>query len=134
MRRVLATQAADDARCDENLTPGQRAAARVAQAGGSWTFVFVFLGVIALWICLNTVGWSRHWDVYPFILLNLVLSVLAAVQAPLIMMSQNRDQDRDRRHAEAEFRSSVRAEILLEHLTTEIEDLRRRLDGPSTHA
>jgi uncharacterized membrane protein len=132
VRQVLTTQAADDARCDEQLRAGQRAADRVTRGGGSWTFIFVFLGAIAVWICLNSFAWSRHWDPYPFILLNLVLSVLAAVQAPLIMMSQNRDQARDRRHAEAEFRSSVRAEILLDHLTTEIEDIRRLLDDSPT--
>jgi len=126
---VLATQAAADARHEQGLTVGERAADRVARTAGSWRFVFVFLGMIGLWIGLNTVAWARHWDAYPFILLNFVISVLTAVQAPLIMMSQNRDQDRDREHAEAEFQTSVRAEVLLEHLTAEVEEIKRLVDG-----
>jgi uncharacterized membrane protein len=126
---VLATQEAADAQREEGMTLGDRAADRVARAAGSWRFVFTFLGTIALWVGVNSVAWARHWDAYPFILLNFVISVLTAVQAPLIMMSQNRDQDRDREHAEAEFRTSVRAEVLLEHLTAEVEDIKRLVGG-----
>lgn len=132
VREVLATQAAADAQREGQLSLGDRAADRVARWAGSWAFLFAFLGTIALWIGLNTVAWSRHWDIYPFILLNFVISVLTAVQAPLIMMSQNRDQDRDRQHSEAEFRTSVRAEILLEHLTAEIEEVKLVLGDRST--
>ena len=126
---VLATQHEADARREQQLTLGERAADHVARVAGSWRFVFTFLGTIALWIGVNSVAWARHWDAYPFILLNFAISVLTAVQAPLIMMSQNRDQDRDREHAEAEFRTSVRAEVLLEHLTAEVEDIKRLVGG-----
>lgn len=83
--------------------------------------------MVALWIAINTFAWISHWDGYPFILLNLVLSVLAAVQAPVIMMSQNRDQAHDRLHNENDYRTNVRAEILMEHLTAEVEEIKQLL-------
>ena len=92
VREVLATQAAVDALREEHLTFGERAADRLAAVAGSWTFIFTFLGVLALWIALNASAWVDRWDAYPFILLNLLLSILAAVPAPVIMMSQKRDQ------------------------------------------
>ena len=69
----------------------------------------------------------NHWDSYPFILLNLALSVLAAVQAPVIMMSQNRDAARDRLHSQSDYRTSLKAEILMEHLTEEAEEIKQML-------
>jgi uncharacterized membrane protein len=128
VREVLATQAAVDALREEHLTFGERAADRLAAVAGSWTFIFAFLGVLVLWIALNTFAWIDRWDAYPFILLNLLLSILAAVQAPVIIMSQNRDQARDRLHSESDYRSSVKAEILLEHLTTEVEEIKLLLE------
>jgi uncharacterized membrane protein len=129
VREVLATQAAVDALREEHLTFGERAADRLAAVAGSWTFIFTFLGVLALWITLNALAWVDRWDAYPFILLNLLLSILAAVQAPVIMMSQNRDQARDRLHSESDYRSSIKAEILMEHLTTEVEEIKQLLEG-----
>lgn len=128
VREVLATQAAVDALREEHLTSGERAADRLAAVAGSWTFIFAFLGVVALWIAINALAWISRWDGYPFILLNLILSILAAVQAPVIMMSQNRDQARDRLHSESDYRSSVKAEILMEHLTTEVEEIKLLLE------
>ncbi len=78
VREVLATQAAVDALREEHLTFGERAADRLAAVAGSWTFIFTFLGVLALWIGLNAFAWTNRWDPYPFILLNLLLSILAA--------------------------------------------------------
>jgi len=78
------------------LTRGERVAIAVAQIVGSWTFIIVQSLFLAAWIVLNVVGWVRHWDPYPFILLNLALNVIASYTAPLILMAQNRDAERDR--------------------------------------
>jgi uncharacterized membrane protein len=121
---ILETQAAVDALRNEHLTYGQRMADKLAAAVGSWRFIFGFLGFVALWVALNIVAWASHWDRYPFILLNLVLSVLAAVQAPVIMMSQNRAEARDRLHSQGDYKVSVKAEILMEHLTLEVEEIK----------
>ena len=128
VREVLATQAAVDAHLEEHLSFGERAAGRLAAMAGSWTFIFVFIGLVALWIAINTVAWIGHWDHYPFILLNLVLSILAALQAPVIMMSQNRDQARDRLHSQSDYRTNVKTEILMEHLTAEVEEIKQLLE------
>ena len=101
---------------DERITFGQRAADKVADYAGSWTFIFAFLLVLGVWIAVNAVAVTTHWDPYPFILLNLLLSCLAAVQAPVIMMSQNRQEARDRLRAENDYEVNLKAEILLEHL------------------
>jgi len=127
VREIMASRAAVDALQEEHLTFGELASDRLATVAGSWTFIFAFLGVVALWIAINTFAWISHRDGYPFILLNLVLSVLAAVQAPVIMMSQNRDQAHDRLHNENDYRTNVRAEILMEHLTAEVEEIKQLL-------
>jgi uncharacterized membrane protein len=127
VREIMASRAAVAALREEHLTYGERAADRLATVAGSWTFIFAFLAVVALWVAVNTFAWISHWDGYPFILLNLVLSILAAVQAPVIMMSQNRDQAHDRLHNENHYRTNVRAEILMEHLTAEVEEIKQLL-------
>jgi uncharacterized membrane protein len=110
---------------EERLTLGDRMADSLAEAAGSWRFIVSFLLVIAVWMALNGLAAIRHWDPYPFILLNLVLSCIAALQAPVIMMSQKRLETRDRLRAENDFEVNVKAELLLEHLTEEIEILKR---------
>jgi uncharacterized membrane protein len=110
---------------DEKLTVGQRMADVVAQRAGSWRFIGSFLVLLAVWMALNGIGALRHWDPYPFILLNLLLSCVAALQAPVIMMSQNRQASRDRLQAENDYEVNVKAELLLEHLTEEVEALKR---------
>jgi CRP/FNR family cyclic AMP-dependent transcriptional regulator len=106
----------------EQLTTGQRIADRVAAFGGSWTFIILFSGVIAVWITLNSVALLKHtFDPYPFILLNLVLSTLAAFQAPVIMMSQNRQASKDRIKSDLDFEVNRKAEL-------EISTLHRKLD------
>jgi uncharacterized membrane protein len=108
----------------ERLTLGQRLADSVADMAGSWAFIGAFAGVVAAWMAINGLAAIHHWDPYPFILLNLVLSCVAALQAPVIMMSQNRQELRDRLQADSDYRVNVKAEILLEHLTQEIEDMK----------
>ena len=81
---------------------GQRAADKIAKLAGSWTFIFSFVGVLAAWMVINIIMLNAF-DPYPFILLNLVLSCVAAIQAPLIMMSQNRQEEKDRRRAENDY-------------------------------
>jgi uncharacterized membrane protein len=114
-------------RDQEEKTFGERMADRFTAGAGSWTFILVFLAFIALWIAVNVVAVTRHWDPYPFILLNLFLSCIAAIQAPIILMSQNREEERDRVRAEADYDVNLKAELLLEHLTQEVEVLKEIL-------
>ena len=109
---------------EEPKTLGQRMADRLASAAGSWTFIIVFLVLLAVWMAVNAVAWIHHWDSYPFILLNLILSCIAAIQAPVILMSQNREETRDRIRAQADYEVNLKAEVLLEHLTEEVEFLK----------
>lgn len=97
-------------------TLGQRAADAIAKFAGSWAFIFSFTGGLVLWMVINTVLATRAFDPYPFILLNLVLSCIAAIQAPLIMMSQNRQEEKDRRRAENDYKVNLKTEILIEDL------------------
>ena len=100
----------------ERDTLGQRAADTIARFAGSWAFIFSFTGVLVLWMVINTVLAARAFDPYPFILLNLVLSCVAAIQAPLIMMSQNRQEEKDRRRAENDYKVNLKTEIMIEDL------------------
>ena len=107
---------------DKDLTFGQKAADGVAKFAGSWTFLILFFGVLLLWIAVNTVFLAKPFDIYPFILLNLILSCVAAVQAPIIMMSQNRQEDKDRIRAKNDYKVNLKAEII-------IEDIHHKLDA-----
>ena len=100
----------------EKYTLGQRAADAIAKFAGSWAFIFSFTGVLVLWMAVNAVLASKAFDPYPFILLNLVLSCVAAIQAPLIMMSQNRQEEKDRRRAENDYKVNLKTEIMIEDL------------------
>ena len=97
-------------------TLGQRAADAIAKFAGSWAFIFSFTGGLVLWMVVNTVLAVRAFDPYPFILLNLVLSCIAAIQAPLIMMSQNRQEEKDRRRAGNDYKVNLKTEIMIEDL------------------
>ena len=108
------------------LTPGQRIADAVAIVMGSWSFIIVQSVILFVWITANLIGAMRGWDPYPFILLNLALSFQAAYAAPVIMMSQNRQQDIDRRAAENDYRINVKAEFEIELLHEKIDQLRER--------
>ena len=100
----------------EKYTLGQWAADAIAKFAGSWAFIFAFTGVLILWMVVNTLLAAKAFDPYPFILLNLVLSCVAAIQAPLIMMSQNRQEEKDRRRAENDYRVNLKTEIMIEDL------------------
>jgi uncharacterized membrane protein len=109
---------------DANLSLGQRLADRIASFGGSWTFIVLFGAVIFGWIGLNSVALlSQPFDPYPYILLNLVLSTLAALQAPVIMMSQNRQETRDRAHATHDYQVNLKAELEIRQLHQKIDHL-----------
>ena len=105
------------------MTVGQRVADKVARFGGSWPFIFIFGGVLFGWMGVNSYLVAKHpFDPYPYILLNLVLSALAAIQAPVIMMSQNRQSEKDRMQAQQDYEINLMAEI-------EIRDLHDKMDG-----
>ena len=109
----------------EQSTFGQRVADRVAEVGGSWTFIIGFFVFIFLWISINTfILLDRAYDAYPFILLNLALSLLAAVQAPIILMSQNRQAARDRLAAEHDYEVNLSAEIEIAALHEKLDQIR----------
>ena len=101
---------------EKKYTLGQRAADAIAKFAGSWAFIFSFVGVLALWMAVNIIMAAKAFDPYPFILLNLVLSCVAAIQAPLIMMSQNRQEEKDRRRAENDYKVNLKTEIMIEAL------------------
>jgi uncharacterized membrane protein len=114
---------------DEALTFGQRLADRIARFGGSWTFILLFLSLLLAWIVLNTivlahVGRRGPFDAYPYIFLNLILSMLAALQAPLIMMSQNRHAAKDRVAAAHDYEVNLKAELEILALHRKIDTLR----------
>jgi uncharacterized membrane protein len=101
-------------------TLGEKAADKVTKVAGSWAFIISFLVILGLWMAANVYAWINTWDPYPFILLNLVLSCLAAIQAPIILMSQNRQTQKDRQRAEYDYavnRKSAR----------EIDEIRKQL-------
>jgi uncharacterized membrane protein len=105
----------------ETTRLGERVADAVASFGGSWRFIFTFVGLMIVWVIVNVAMATLRWDPYPFILLNLILSMLAALQAPVIMMSQNRQDAKDRIRSEADYRVNVKAEV-------EIAELHEKLD------
>ena len=113
---LLADSKISESPATEKYTLGQRAADAIAKFAGSWAFIFAFTGVLILWMVINTILASNAFDPYPFILLNLVLSCVAAIQAPLIMMSQNRQEEKDRRRAENDYQVNLKTEIMIEDL------------------
>ena len=108
------------------LTPGQRIADSVAATMGSWRFIIIQSTVLLAWVALNITAWIQHWDPYPFILLNLALSFQAAYAAPFIMMSQNRQQDIDRKEASADYQINIKAELEIELLHQKLDELREK--------
>ena len=130
------------------LSRGQRIADAVASTMGSWKFIIVQSTLLLVWVTLNVTAWHQHWDPYPFILLNLALSFQAAYAAPFIMMSQNRQQEVDRRSAESDHQVNLKAELEIElvhkklnelretevmYLTKAVKDLTELLKGQSGH-
>ena len=113
---LLADSKISESPATEKYTLGQRAADAIAKFAGSWAFIFSFTGVLLLWMVVNTILAADAFDPFPFILLNLVLSCVAALQAPLIMMSQNRQEEKDRRRAENDYKVNLKTEIMIEDL------------------
>ena len=112
-----------------SLTFGDRIADSVANGMGSWKFIIWQTIIVIFWMALNVVGFVRHWDVYPFILLNLIFSTQAAYAAPIIMMSQNRQSQRDRIQAQEDFECNIEAKKEIEALQLQIKDLEvKKLD------
>lgn len=114
----------------EKSTYGDRLADKVASGMGSWTFIVIQSFIVLIWMSLNILGFVKHWDAYPFILLNLLFSTQAAYAAPIIMMAQNRQSDRDRAQAHADYQTNIDAKVEIEalqkHLTfLEIEKLNK---------
>jgi uncharacterized membrane protein len=109
------------AKHEDSMTFGQRVADSVATGMGSWRFIIIQTIIVAIWMILNVIAWSHRWDLYPFILLNLLFSTQAAYAAPIIMMAQNRQNDRDRVQADADYKTNCEAK-------EEIEELQKRLN------
>ena len=106
----------------EKITPGQKVSDKVAKFGGSWTFIITFLVILIVWIIYNsTLPQAQRFDPYPFILMNLILSCVAALQAPIIMMSQNRTEEKDRMRAENDYMVNLKAEL-------EVRSLHQKVD------
>jgi len=106
------------------LTLGQRLADKIAMFGGSWTFIIVFFSFILVWMSINILMLSaKPFDPYPFILLNLILSCLAAIQAPIIMMSQNRKEQKDRQRGEHDYKINLKAELEIKLLSEKIDHM-----------
>ena len=124
LRGVRRTQRGRKA--SEKLTLGQRIADDVAATMGSWTFIIIQSAILLIWIVLNITAYVQNWDPYPFILLNLALSFQAAYAAPFIMMSQNRQQDIDRKAAEHDYQINIKAELEIELLHQKIDELREK--------
>ncbi len=116
------------AEMDVQLTRGQRIADAVAATTGSWVFIITQTTILFFWILLNVTAYVREWDPYPFILLNLALSFQAAYAAPFIMMSQNRQQDIDRKEAANDYKINIKAELEIELLHEKIEQLHQKID------
>ncbi len=112
-----------DQATEEKLTYGQRVADRIASFGGSWTFIISFFIVLFTWIGLNLYFFSQPFDPFPFILLNLILSCLAALQAPVIMMSQNRQEEKDRERSKHDYQVNLKAELEIRMLHEKMDHL-----------
>jgi len=109
------------------LTFGQRAADRLTNFCGSWTFIILIFVYIFIWSGFNVAGFMRHWDPWPFILLNLTLSCLAAIQAPIILMSQNREAERDRRRAQYDYQVNRKAEREISNMQKDLDEIKLML-------
>lgn len=113
---------------DARITRGQRAADAVARFGGSWTFIGIFAAIMVVWVLLNSyilINYNKSFDPYPYILLNLFLSMLASIQAPIILMSQNRQAEKDRIDAEHDYEVNLKAELEIMLLHEKIDLLRQ---------
>ena len=108
---------------NKKITFGQRALDKLAEFAGSWFFIIAFTLFLLIWVLINVYFLKNPFDPYPFIMLNLVLSCVAAIQAPLIMMSQKRQEQKDRERAEDDFKINLKCEIILENLHRKLDEL-----------
>lgn len=120
---LLKTNVTENSDKNEKVSFGQKAADAVAKFAGSWAFIFSFVTVMIVWMVANVILATNAFDAYPFILLNLVLSCIAAIQAPLIMMSQNRQEAKDRKRAENDYRVNLKSEFIIDELYKKIEQI-----------
>jgi CRP/FNR family transcriptional regulator, cyclic AMP receptor protein len=128
---LLRTQVSRNPNVEEQemLTFGQRVADKVAVFGGSWIFIGIFAAILVVWVVINSAAlFSRHFDPYPYILLNLFLSMIASVQAPVIMMSQNRQAAKDRLKSDLDYEVNLKAEMEVAHLHRKIDHIYERLE------
>lgn len=123
IKTLISTSVTANVDKKEKTTFGQKAADAVAKFAGSWAFIFSFIAVMIIWMVVNIILANRAFDAYPFILLNLVLSCIAAVQAPLIMMSQNRQEAKDRERAENDYRVNLKSELIIDELYKKLQIL-----------
>ena len=118
---MISTEVEED---EKEITFGQKLADKVAEFGGSWGFIIFFMSFLIVWILLNVFWLSNHgFDPYPFILLNLILSCIAAIQAPVIMMSQNRQEEKDRERAKKDYKINLKSELEIRELHEKIDHL-----------
>lgn len=120
---ILSTKVTENYEKTEKVSFGQKAADAVARFAGSWAFIFSFIAIMIIWMILNVILAANAFDAYPFILLNLVLSCIAAIQAPLIMMSQNRQEAIDRRRAENDYKVNLKSEFVIDELYKKTEQI-----------
>lgn len=120
---ILSTKVTENSEKTEKVSFGQKAADAVARFAGSWAFIFSFVAIMIIWMILNVILAANAFDAYPFILLNLVLSCIAAIQAPLIMMSQNRQEAIDRRRAENDYKVNLKSEFVIDELYKKTEQI-----------
>lgn len=111
---------------DKSLTRGEKMADKLSEIAGSWGFIFGFTLFIIIWILINTVFMTKGLDPYPFILLNLLLSCLAAIQAPIIMMSQNRQAKKDSLRNQNDYQVDLKSELILERIHDDIEEVLKK--------
>lgn len=123
MNEILSENVTMNADKTEKDSFGQKAADVVAKFAGSWAFIFTFIGVMVVWMVVNILMATKAFDSYPFVLLNLVLSCIAAIQAPLIMMSQNRQEAKDRNRAENDYRINLKSEFVIDELYKKVEQI-----------
>lgn len=121
---------------DSKLTRGQQAADALAKFAGSWKFIIIFFCILIAWIALNAFFLIKPFDAYPFILMNLLLSCIAAIQAPIIMMSQNRQEEKDRLRSKNDYKVNLKAEIIVEEIHNKLnyiienqEAIKKRIDA-----
>lgn len=118
---MISTEVEED---EQKTSFGQKLADKVAEFGGSWGFIIFFMSFLVVWILLNVFWLSNHgFDPYPFILLNLILSCIAAIQAPVIMMSQNRQEEKDRERAKKDYKINLKSELEIRELHEKIDHL-----------